>query len=108
MSKNNEIILLHRANELVLFAESLPFELVITPNTEPVYPVTVGEHLVNDALHILITHDWESDELMGIAGPITNCLIQLDTGVGRPGLWRELFAENQKLGQFLSNYNSRH
>lgn len=106
MNKIKDIILLWRASELISFAEGLPFELITTPNAEPVYPVTVSELLVNHALHLLITHTWGSNDLEYAAGAVEDCLSTLDMGVNRPGVWKELFVENQKLRVFLEQLDS--
>ena len=102
MNKSNEIILLHRLSEMISFAEYLSIDVVSRRNTQPVYPVTIGELLVNYTLDPLLHHEWESAEYEAKADPLFDCLQELDMGVDRPDVWKELFAANVELKKFLN------
>lgn len=99
----SEITLLIRLSEIVSFAESLPLDIICQRNTEPKYPVTIGELLVSYALNIVIRHDWELNENEYIVEPLINCLTQLDMGVDRPDAWKELFTANNQLKDYINN-----
>lgn len=90
-----------RLSEIVSFAEFLSVETVSVRNTEPVYPVTIGEKLVCYALHPLLTHEWSSSEVEQVADPLEDALHLLDTGVDRPDTWRSLFTANAALKAYL-------
>ena len=52
------------------------------------YPQTKSEHIVAEALGLLLSQDWVDDD--PLLEEITSVLSQLDTGVDRPKEWREL------------------
>lgn len=101
MDSPHETSLLIRFAEIVSFAEDLPLDILVRRHSEPIYPVTIGEHLVSHALGIVLRHNWESEENERVVGPLIETLHQLDTGVDRPGVWKELFAANRDLLEYL-------
>lgn len=54
------------------------------------YPQTKSEHIVSEALGLLLSQDWVDDD--PALDEITSVLSQLDTGVDKLQDWKELFA----------------
>lgn len=77
--------------------------MITQHNSEPKYPVTIGELLASYTLSIILRHEWESEENEYIVDPLLNALNQLDTGVDRPNVWKELFEANKRLREYLDN-----
>lgn len=100
-----ETNLLTRASEIISFAEYLPIEMITVRNTEPKYPVTIGELLVNYALDIVIRQgeDWASKEHEYNAELLMELLSTLDMGVDKPDVWQKLFEANREVAEFLKN-----
>lgn len=105
MKTSYEVTVLLRLSEMVSFAEYLPLDLITQRNPEPTYPVTIGELLANYTISIILQHKWESEENERIAEPLFDALNQLDTGVDRPAVWKELFEANKKLQEYLERKN---
>ncbi len=103
MDKSIEMALLYRLSEIISFAEYLPMEMISKRNTEPIYPVTIGELLVSYGLDIALHQDqeWKSELFENVVDSIVSILGQLDMGVDRPDVWRELFAANTELKELL-------
>lgn len=59
-------------------------------NPDLKYPQTEGEHIVSEALDLLLSQDWVDDD--PVLDEMTSVLGQLDTGVDKPQDWQELFA----------------
>ena len=106
MSFSRETVILMRLSEMISFAEYLPLEMLTERNTEPKYPVTIGEHVVNYALDIVLRHEWESSDNEYMAEPLLNALHQLDAGVDKPEVWKDLFRANAELTEYLRNLSS--
>lgn len=100
-SYDNDYSTLIRLSEIVSFAEFLTTDTVSIQNTEPVYPVTVGEKIACYALDIILLHDWSSKEAEDIAESLQEALHLLDTGVDRPDTWNALFIANTSLKAYL-------
>jgi hypothetical protein len=92
-----------RLSEIVSFAEFLSIETVSIRNTEPIYPVTVGEKIACYALDIALLHEWSSTEAEYVSEPLIDALQQLDTGVDRPDTWHSLFIANDALKTYIEN-----
>lgn len=97
MNTADDLVQLYRLSEIVSFAEYLPLDLIAQRNAEPVYPVTIGELLVTFALDIVLVYEWESESCENAAEPLESILNQLDTGVDRPEVWKDLFKANAAL-----------
>lgn len=100
-TQNYDHVTLVRLSEIVSFAEFLSVDTVSIRNTEPVYPVTIGEKIACYALDIILLHEWSSDETEQIVSPLEDALQQLDTGVDRPNTWNDLFIANTTLKKYL-------
>mgnify|MGYP000901985090 FL=1 len=87
--KDSEV--LTSALAILNFAKTLSTDTLAVRNTEPIYPVTVGEHVVAYVLSLLLQHDWQEVRLGTIAEELIEILSQLDTGVDKPVVWQELF-----------------
>lgn len=59
-------------------------------NPDLKYPQTKSEHIVSEALDLLLSQDWVDDD--PVLDEMTSVLGQLDTGVDKPQDWQELFA----------------
>lgn len=105
MSEKNTADIRHlvEIHTLINFAENLSVETVAVANIEPVYPVTVGEKLVNYVLHIVLTSEWIYDASEDAVGEISDILNQLDTGVDSIDKWQMLFDANKKLGLYIQD-----
>ena len=101
MAVQNEREILLRLSEMASFAEYLPLEIITQRNAEPEYPVTVGELLASYILNTILRHEWESTEHEYMVEPFANALNQLDMGVDRPEVWKDLFLANSKLREYL-------
>lgn len=58
-------------------------------NPDLKYPQTKSEHIVSEALDLLLSQDWVDDD--PVLDEMTSVLGQLDTGVDKPQDWQELF-----------------
>ncbi len=98
-SDTHKLVAIHG---MIDFAEHLPAETLTLRNTEPVYPFTPAERLVNYVLHLAIANEWQNEEDEQAIDEITSILSQLDTGVDKPQEWQELFRANKALGEYLN------
>ena len=103
MNSQQETALLIRLSEMVSFAEYLPLEVIAQRNPEPEYPVTVGELLASYILNIVLRHEWQLEKNEYVAEPLLNVLGQLDMGVDRPDMWKDLFEANSELRKYLQS-----
>lgn len=100
---NNDTLALIRLSEIVSLAEFLSVDTISVRNTEPIYPVTVGEKIACYALDIVLLHEWSSDETEQAVAPLEEALQQLDTGVDKPAVWNDLFIANSALKAYLQS-----
>lgn len=103
MNLQHETTLLVRLSEIVSFAEYLPMEMIAQRNTEPKYPVTVGELLASYALDIVLRYEWKVPENEYIVEPLLDALNTLDTGVDQPKARGALFEANSELKKYLDS-----
>lgn len=100
---NNDILALIRLSEVVSLAEFLSVGIISVRNTEPMYPVTVGEKNACYALDIVLLHEWSSDKTKQAVAPLEEALQQLDAGVDKPAVWNDLFIANSALKAYLQS-----
>lgn len=79
---------------LIADAKSLPLEELCKPgdyknNSDSKYPQTKSEHIVSEALDLLLSQDWVDDD--PVLDEMTGVLGQLDTSVDKLQDWQELF-----------------
>lgn len=98
----NDIKVITSAIAIINFAESLPLETITVSNSEPAYPVTIGENLVAYTLGLLLPHDWSSDETEQLVEEIESCLSRLDMGVSDEADWRALFEAKNRLSGHMN------
>src|SRR4051812_31763953 len=93
----NDSKVINSALAILDFAESLPLEMITVPNSEPIYPVTIGENLVAYTLGLLLPHEWSSDETEQLVDEIESCLSRLDMGVSDEVDWQALFEAKNRM-----------
>ena len=104
INESDDQVRLNTIYSILSFAESLPIELVSKANTEPVYPVTVGERITSYVLDQVLQSEWRDERGDHIIGEIEEILNQLDIGVDKPHEWHNLFLANKALGKHLHSH----
>lgn len=86
--------LIAKLKGLIAEARNMPLEELCEVgdynNPTPRYPQTKSEHIVFEALGLLLSQDWVDDD--PALDEITSVLSQLDAGVDKLQDWKELFA----------------
>lgn len=93
--------LIVKLKSLIADAKNMPLEELCKigdykNNPDLKYPQTKSEHIVSEALGLLLSQDWVDDD--PLLDEMTSVFGQLDTGVDKPQDWQELFALAEEIG----------